>query len=200
MAKTIVAIIIVALLVGGGWFLYTDKPVESNATSETQDSNNTASTSSDNGLITREPSTPGRKVYINQVWRFSFEYPVGWKIREPAFGSATTLFNLAVWPEEENTFDPVSVNFTPKWWIDRLLDRKEGEVQIGGLDGWYYQSVTMSVIPKMSYFVLVNNEYWVNIGIQNEYLEELKIVLDTFEFHDPPTLEELGIDPPMPGD
>ena len=199
---TVLAILCIAAVVGGLWYWSSSVRETSSIEVGTVSENDLADDDSQNSTkeIVREPSSADRQVYVNQKWRFSFEYPKeNWKIREPAFGSATTLFNLAVWPEDEGVFDPVSVNFTPKWWIDRLLDRKEGDVMIGGRSGWYYQSVTMSVIPKMSYFVLINDEYWVNIGIQNEYLEEFSMILDTFQFHEPlPTLEDLDIDPANP--
>lgn len=198
MNKRALVFVVVMVLAAGYWFLSNQEvsgpvsPELNERAPEVQDVENVT------GEIVRTPSSPDREVYINQVWRFSFEIPKGTTVRDPEAGSAVALVNLGILPEGEGGISPVRVFLSPKSWVDRLLDKKEGDIQIGGLDGWYYQSVTMSVIPKMSYFVLVNDEYWVNIGIQNEYLEDFQMVLDTFEFHNPPTLEELGIDPENP--
>lgn len=157
-----------------------------------------------NTFIEREPSSSDRLVYINQDWRFSFEYPSnGWKIREPAFGSASSLFNLAVWPEEENILDPVRINITPKWWVERVFETLDGDdrspILIDSREGWSYPSFTMSVVPVMWYLTLIQDEYWVGISVQDKYQNELQMIVDSFKFHDPlPTLDDLDITPPTP--
>lgn len=142
------------------------------------------------------------KMYRNDEWRFSFKYPSGWKIEDPASYSKVAMLNLAVWPETEDVFYPVRVVITPKWWIDRILDdpdQVKQPVTIDGVTGWSYDSITMSVIPTTEYLLLINDEYWINLSIQQEFADQLSMILDTFKLHRPlPTLAELGIEPYLP--
>lgn len=203
----LVPIFLLVLGIGYFWFFYAEtdqlpQNVNSNLKNDTENPETATTTKPVDDQIIRTPSSPDRQVYINQKWRFSFEYPKGWEIREPAFGSASSLFNLAVWPEAHDAFDPVTINITPKWWMDRVLETsakdKKVATAIVGRPGWTYPSVTMSVLLTQEYLVLINDEYWINISIQDEFAPELQMVLDTFELHDPPTLKEIGVEPKLP--
>jgi hypothetical protein len=210
--KTAITALILVLLAASGYvgyrmFLESDAPPPDSAaegtgtTTPSLPADNEPATN-DSSLITRQPSSTDRQVYINQEWRFSFEYPDGWKIQDPVSQGKIDLLDIGLWPNAENAFFPVRVFLSPKWWVDRLKygssKEKRQTTTVAGYEGGFYPSVTMSVIPTMEYFVLLHNEYWVNISIQDEYADELGMVLDTFKFHNPPTLEEVGVEPYIP--
>ena len=201
----LIIILFITVLMLGAWWLWTTKSDTEPTVQPTEEVTSTGTLEAihENNLITRQPSSSDRQVYINQDWRFSFEYPVGWKVREPAFGSKASLFNMAIWPETHGVFDPVTINITPRWWIDRLIDDPANDFReiniIDNRTSLTYSSVTMSVIPVVWYFTLIHEEYWVGISIQDEYSDELQIILDSFKFHEPmPHLKDLDVEPYMP--
>jgi hypothetical protein len=190
--------------------LPTDSAAEGTGTTTSPLPADDGATANDSSLITRQPSSPDRQVYINQEWRFSFEYPVDWEFRIPAFGSKASLFNMELLPSEGKSFsEPIYINITPKWWIDRLLPDIEKQnnqprtVLINGR-GAIVSTYPYMSIPSLSYLVLINNEYWVDISGRLDYNSvpgygrELEIVSSTFQFHNPPTLEEVGAEPYIP--
>ena len=75
-------------------------------------------TSSVSAQTTATSSTTGTKTYRNEEWGFQFEYPEGWEVTTPAFGSAVSLFNMEVGPDGSGL---VLVNITPQDWIEEAL-------------------------------------------------------------------------------
>lgn len=211
MNKIVVSIVFVILATGGYWW-WLEQGSDNDQTKDNQPvSENEVSDT--NTFIEREPSSSDRLVYINQDWRFSFEYPSNWEIKERTFRSASSMFNMSVWPVDEkaNFPDPVLVNITPKFWIDRLLsdieqqDNDPKTILIDDQDAIVSTYISHSVIESIQYHVLANQEYWVSLSGQiragevQGYEEELEIVRSSFKFHDPlPTLDDLGITPPTP--
>lgn len=149
--------------------------------------------------ITRQPSASDRQVYINQDWRFSFELPIGWyKMDDGYVTNFNTTLDVGFNPVGEEGIPPIRIATITKIHSDQLIEReKEDEdkyeiVTIGGLETFSYQSITKSVVKKTVYLIEIDQEQTLYIGIENEYLPELQVVLDTFQFHEPiPTLAEL---------
>lgn len=217
MRKLIVIILVVLLAVIAWWFLSaTDQLSEEALVDEVSNTTPTQSdtisdSAADADLIVREPSSPDRKVYINQEWRFSFEYPTEWTVGEPSFRSRALMFNIEVRPPEIRFPYAILISTSPKWWIDRLLPEIEAQKNlpqkavVGGRESAVASFKNNSVIPGQQYFTLIGNEYWVHIsgtlGFDHNpgYPEELEIIRSSFQFHEPlPTLDELDVEPYIP--
>lgn len=215
MIKLLITICVIGAVGGAIWWQYAQAPTTSlvaTSTTPTAGTSNTNSTESPVTTIERVPSASDRQVYINQDWRFSFEYPSGWRIEEPAFGSKNSLLNLAAWPTQTqaNLPHPILVNITPKWWIGRLLEdissqnNSPSRVIVDDMEA-IVSSYTYMSVPSIQYLVLINDQYWIDISARigfdssQGYADELEMVRSSFKFHEPlPTLEELGIEPYMP--
>jgi len=127
-------------------------------------------------------------MYRNEEWGFGFEYPDGWEIREPAFGSTVSLYNFIVEPvSRAEVPDPILVNLSPKTWGESVLTKVKNQgvliesKMIAGNDFSYHLSSDMG-IPMHSYFILIDDEYWINITGKTAYETELQQVLDSFYF------------------
>lgn len=212
----LITIIFITMIIPGAWWFWTSKSdteptvqsLEETAGIYTSESTNEPN--NEVGIINRQPFSPDRQVYINQDWRFSFEYPAGWEVRESAFGSKASLFNMELVPEEPRFPDVVLINVTPKWWIDRLLEDIKNQKNVPAVvtvddREAIVSSYTYMSIPSKQYILLINDEYWIDIsgrldyGKVQGYEKELNIVLDTFKFHEPlPYLKDLDVEPYMP--
>jgi hypothetical protein len=126
------------------------------------------------------------QTYRNDEWGISFQYPNGWEIREPAFGSAVSLFNLAVEPVENFSIKAIVINITPKDWIDKAMVKMENrgvifkDDSVAGFEAISYESLSEGA-PSTGYLVLINNAYWINIISKKEYQTELNQVLESLE-------------------
>ena len=167
--KTTITIFTVFAFLIFGYVIYTTTSDNSTKLTMSGLSSTTTNTATDQVTttenptrITHEPSVSDRQVYLNQDWRFSFEYPNDWKIADPASYSKVSMLNIAVWPESEGEFYPVRVIVTPKWWIDRILNDPTIEpkqpITVGSVPGWTFDSITMSVIPTTVYLFLMRDD------------------------------------------
>ncbi len=114
------------------------------------------------------------KTYRNDEWGFAFEYPADWEIREPAFGSKVSLFNMAVEPTEYVVVDAILINITPdSWMIPAMRDmRSDGviffEVSLSGHTAYQYDSF-ISGAPSVAYLI-PRNGTWFNIKGKKDML------------------------------
>lgn len=127
------------------------------------------------------------KTYRNEEWGFEFQYPEDWTIKENAFGSAVSMFNLVVEPTDTAHFPrPIRINILPNDWIERVQESFEVDgiesfdVQIDRVDGVRYNHVDEG-LPQIDYILPLGANRIV-IGGKKEYEEVLEGVLDTFKF------------------
>ncbi len=136
--------------------------------------------------VTIEPS-PGTQIYHNKEWGFAFEYPEGWKIRENVIMAVTSLFSVYVEPEQGKHLPrPVFINVVTSDWGKLVISRRSEErikdqVKVGGMLAHRHESSDMS-IPMESYFLPVNDTYWINIAGKHEYEDVLEQVVSSFRF------------------
>lgn len=123
------------------------------------------------------------QLYRNEEWGITFSYPSDWVIKEPAFGSAVSLFNFSIEPTYEKKLpDPILVNITPKEWIENALKKLKdrgivpSEVSVSGFPALKIEDQDMG-IPSVSYLVLINNSYWLDFSAKKDYEETLNQVL-----------------------
>ena len=170
-------IVIVVLGLGASWYWWH----ASTPAVEEEPIVNSAETVETQATITAEAGE--KNIYRNEKWGIAFEYPVGWEVREPAFGSKVSLFNLALEPSAGKKLpQPIVINVTPKYWVDRIIDSTPKteftNYRIAGRDSIYYSSEDMGM-PTQSHFVLIENQYWVNISGKTGYETELNQVLES---------------------
>lgn len=129
------------------------------------------------------PEESEYQIYRNDDWGISFNYPSDWIIRQPAFGSAVSLFNLSIEPTFEKKLpDPVLVNITPKQWIINALKKMEDrgiqahDTSVAGFKALKIEDQDMG-IPSVSYLVLINDAYWIDFSAKKDYEETLNQVL-----------------------
>lgn len=130
------------------------------------------------------------KTYRNEDWGFQFEYPSDWEVRSPAFGSSISLFNLAIEPKENFQIKAMTLNITPKTWIEDALIKMENR-------GVQVQEITLFNLPALqledtnmgresiSFLILIDNEYWIDITGIKVHEKTLNQILDSFEFIEP---------------
>ena len=121
-------------------------------------------------------------IYRNEEWGFQSEYPKRWNLQDPVSSNKAALLNIGLIDDEKLAFSPLRIFISSKEWGERLRKKFESKIVIGGREWWSYSSVTMSSIPTQEYFVLINDEYWINLSVQDEYASELQLVLNTFKF------------------
>ncbi len=171
---------------------------EQPTTPQISEGSSSTSTSLQREPITREPSSPDREVYINQEWRFSFEYPKGWELLPSAFGGPVTLSNIALNDPKRNL--PIDVSVVYEYWqseVTEELKLKGVEMKMdafAGFDTLVFQGGGVMGRPSEIAIIQTGDEYWVRISGLNGYEKEREIVLNSFQFHDPPTLAELGLE------
>ncbi len=134
-----------------------------------------------------EDETADWKTYRNEEYGFEFQYPEDWTIKENAFGSAVSMFNLVVEPNDTAHLPrPIRINILPNDWIERVQKSFEEDgielldVQIDRVDGVRYNH-TDEGLPQID-FLIPRGDYWVVIGGKKEYIDILNQVLDTFKF------------------
>ena len=110
--------------------------------------------------------------YRNEEFGFEFNFPKDWKIRENAFGSAVSKFNLVIEP----------INILPNDWIEKVTkDMIESDrLSVDGVSGVKYKELDMG-LPQIEYiFPLGDNK--IVIGGKEQYEATLNEVLSTFKF------------------
>lgn len=171
-------ILIATIVVFGGisWWFY-----QSNVAGQTAQEQNQPSE-------TIGVSTSSKNVYRNEEWGFQFEYPEGWELLENTFKAASSKFNLVLDVKTEKGLPrPIFINVTDYNWGVKVLesmtneDFEISEVVVGGKVAKKHRSDDMG-LPLDSYFVLINNEYWINIAGKDGYEKEFNLVLESFEF------------------
>ncbi len=144
----------------------------------------------------RVESHDTHNTYINESWGFTFNFPKDWELTEPAFGSGSTLFNLALNPKTDIALpDKISFNITSKEWVDKIIiqnkieqDRKFTDITFQGVSAIEKYGMTFSVVPTFGYFILVDDLYWIDITVvlNNDgkviYSNEWETVRDSFQF------------------
>lgn len=173
--------VVIVILSGGYYWWSTQKETPQTDTTTINNTEDTVPTKTE----TNTQPTPklDHQIYENTAWGIKFEYPNDWEIRQPAFGSKVSLFNLAIESKLEKKLpDPIIINITPKYWVDNIIkstpQTEFTNYTIDGKKAIYYSSTDMG-IPTWSYFTLINNTYWINISGKKEYEEILNQVLSS---------------------
>lgn len=131
-------------------------------------------------------STETVNIYQNNEWGISFEYPLDWEIREPAFGSTVSLFNFAIEPIDPFRIKAITFNlFNKAWGISAIEKMKNDGIvfedqKVKGYDALYFES-SYEGTPQLDYMILVNDTYWVNVAGKKEYESVLTQVLESLE-------------------
>lgn len=140
-----------------------------------------------NLTTTTTPATSSLKIYRNEEWGFEFEYPKDWRIKENAFGSAVSMFNLVI--EQIDTAHlprPIRINVLPNDWIEQVQKSFEADgielvkVQINGIDGIRYEHADEGL--SQIDFLISKDEYWIVVGGKKKYIDTLNQVLGSFKF------------------
>lgn len=159
------------------------------------------------GVIKRTPSSDDVRVYTNQDWRFSFEYPKGWVVSDPKSINDLSLFFISLSDPNPHFIEPALLNIVPDWWGKKMLrEHTDATFEVADFGSVIYSWNSIdSGIKTKEFFIQATKEYWINIsgkiGFENNpgYATELELVRSTFQFHEPlPTLDELGIEPWIP--
>ncbi|NBD74068.1 hypothetical protein GVX82_03430, partial [Patescibacteria group bacterium] len=129
-------------------------------------------------------SAPDREVYINQEWRFSFEYPEGWEPRENTFGNYYSKFNVVLYPEEGKAYGrPVLINVVVPEFAEnayRDLDTNSEQTLFAGIEvtRHTYQHASLD---KTSYLIPFG-KHTILLATNHHYEDLFAIVLNSFEF------------------
>jgi hypothetical protein len=123
------------------------------------------------------------QLYRNEEWGITFSYPSDWVIKEPAFGSAVSLFNFSIEPEKSRKYpETILFNITPKAWIENAITKMQmdgiifSNTKISGLDAIRFESSYEGML-QIDYLILVNDTYWINVAGKKDYEETLNQVL-----------------------
>ena len=177
--RILLFIIISILLLGAGAVIFL---FPQNSTSP---ANNT-SDSQPNENDTEINEIDGMKLYRNEEWGFEFWYPEGWEIKEPAFGSAVSKFNMDVEPTFPHFPHPITINILPNDWIERVREsfKREGikllDIQVDKISGIGYEHISEG-LPQIDYLFPREN-YWIVVGGKKQYENILNQILATLKF------------------
>lgn len=184
MLKKIVITLAVAAVGGLVWWLWQTHtlPRSAKLSIPISDEQFTATTSL---VATGSANESDMKVYRNEEWGFQFDHPVNWTIRIPAFGSAASLFNMAV-----GSGDRVTINLTPKNWIENAMVKMEARgvvfehIFLDGRPAFKTEDYDRFSRPAIVTFVLVDDEYWIDLTGVIQYKDEYYGILNSFQFLD----------------
>lgn len=144
----IFGIIVLLGLVAGGIYYFFKEPPEQNPPG------------------TQVPET---KIYRNEEYGFEFRYPADWEVKENAFGSAVSIFNLVIKPiDTPHLPRPIRINILSNDWIEQVLKSFEVDgiesidVQIDGIDGMRYEH-TDAGLSQID-FLVSRGDYWIVVG------------------------------------
>src|SRR3989339_186656 len=121
--------------------------------------------------------------YRNEEFGFEFNFPKDWKIRENAFGSAVSKFNLVIEPTNIKYLPhPIRINILPNDWIEKVTkDMIESDrLSVDGVSGVKYKELDMGLTQIEYIFPLGDNK--IVIGGKEQYEATLNEVLSTFKF------------------
>ncbi len=146
--------------------------------------------------IDSTPSTPAiekmpeteltHQTYQNKDWGITFEYPNDWEIKTPAFYSTVSKLNLSIDPKIDKKYpDTILINITPKEWIINALKKIDARgIQTTDSNVYGFKALKMEDqdmgIATISYLVLINDSYWIDISGRKEYEDVLDQVLASF--------------------
>ena len=179
---TIVILIftIAAVLAGAGWYYF----LTQNKTTEAPTTNAPDLQANESNVEINKKD--GLKLYRNEEWGFEFRYPADWEIRQPAFGSAVSKFNMAVEPPSPHLPDPIRINILPTDWIEQAHEKIKARgfepsgIEIDGVSGVKYE-YTSEGLPQIDYF-FPREDYWIVVGGKKEYEDILNKVIASFKF------------------
>ena len=183
MTKLMIAPLAIVILAGVGWWVshiyYTPTTVDSENSNYMERSTTTAVTSSVNSDV---------KIYSNEEWGFQFNYPNDWNVREPAFVSAVSLFNIAVEPNNKLNPEAIFINITPKDWLESAHTKMRArgvdinETTLSSRNALFAESEEGLGGATENYYVLMNDEYWIHISGQKRQKEAFDQFLESFLF------------------
>ncbi|MEZ4103814.1 MAG: hypothetical protein R3B60_00835 [Candidatus Paceibacterota bacterium] len=180
----LVTIILLALGVGYYWWTSVTTPTNEDKT----DVVSTTTTQSQNPTPETETTTKlDHQVYTNDTWGIKFNYPNDWEVLANTFKAGSSLFNVIIQPESNESLPrPVFIIITPSDWGKTMIKKyheneiTDSELKTAGLEYFNFESSDMG-IPIQTYFIPINNTYWINISGKKGYETELNQVLDSLE-------------------
>ena len=196
MSKVVLGLIVTVTLAGVGWYLrnITESNTVLQATEEVEN-NGAHPTSTPRQATTNQSNVqsvgeaqPGLKLYRNDEFGFEFQHPADWEIRVPAFKSAVSLFNMAFDPSDKHNAEVVSVNITPKEWVENALVKMRArgvvtkDVTLDGRPAIEFKDKGSFSRPATITLVLVDDTFWIDITGVLGYEEGYEQVLDSFRF------------------
>ncbi|MCA9358477.1 hypothetical protein KC902_04415 [Candidatus Kaiserbacteria bacterium] len=180
MNKSLLTFVLILVIIGAAWWLW-HEPSDSAVEVEIG-ANQTATTSPEKFV---EVETTDANIYRNEDWGFQFEYPKEWEVREPAFVSGVSLFNMAIGSAPANG---ITINITPKNWIEGAMTKMKArgvvfeEIFLDGKSAYKTYDKDGWSRPAILTLVLVNDEYWIDITGISKYEEEYNQIIESFEF------------------
>ncbi|MEK7149428.1 MAG: hypothetical protein AAB757_00405 [Patescibacteria group bacterium] len=130
-------------------------------------------------------TTSTLKIYRNKEFGFEFQYPADLIIRENAFKSYYSKFNLKIYKKIEEQFDPTFlVNVVLPEFAEQSyggLEKTTDKVIVDGVSGIKYQYKFNE--RKETAIILPLNEYRLILGVYyEEYENVFNQIISTFKF------------------
>ena len=182
-------LVVVAVVVIFGVFIvwlvlsFASEPIKENA--EGVDLSTTTADVSGGIQATSSTEVTGNlKTYRNNKWGFAFDYPADWEIREPAFYSKVSLFNLAVEPTQNNAVRAVSININSNSWTEKALGQIEADgfvseqKIIAGISAVYFMSTYEW--EAANYIFPIDHLHKMSIAGRIEYLDVFNQIVASF--------------------
>ena len=173
----------VIIFAGTGWWLWSSYAVPRAAVVDEELGQLIVTSSADSMDVGDSVTAPN--IYRNEEWGFQFEYPKEWEVREPAFVSGVSLFNMAIGSAPANG---ITINITPKNWIEGAMTKMKArgvvfeEIFLDGKSAYKTYDKDGWSRPAILTLVLVNDEYWIDITGISKYEEEYNQIIESFEF------------------
>ena len=183
MSKSLLNFVMILVIIGAAWWVWHEM---SDSAVEVEIGTNQTATTSPEEFV--EIETTDVNIYRNEDWGFQFEYPADWEIREPAFGSSVSLFNMAIEPVDPYNLHAILVNITPKSWIEsENVKMKARGVVISEVE--FKNRTALFVVndqgiggPTENYYILISDEYWIHLSGQVRQKDAFVDFLNSFEF------------------
>lgn len=180
MSKSLLNFVMILVIIGAAWWVWHEM---SDSAVEVEIGTNQTATTSPEEFV--EIETTDANIYRNEDWGFQFEYPQEWEVREPAFVSGVSLFNMAIGPAPANG---ITINITPKNWIEGAMTKMKArgvvfeEIFLDGKSAYKTYDKDGWSRPAILTLVLVSDEYWIDITGISKYEEEYNQIIESFEF------------------
>ncbi|USN89023.1 MAG: hypothetical protein H6780_01205 [Candidatus Nomurabacteria bacterium] len=180
MSKSLLTFVLILVIIGAAWWVWHEM---SDSAVEVEIGTNQTATTSPEEFV--EIETTDVNIYRNEDWGFQFEYPQEWEVREPAFVSGVSLFNMAIGPAPANG---ITINITPKNWIEGAMTKMKArgvvfeEIFLDGKSAYKTYDKDGWSRPAILTLVLVSDEYWIDITGISKYEEEYNQIIESFEF------------------